>query len=146
MKTSIKLISLLSISALTACGGGGGGGGGSTAQPATPAAAQDIVAQRDFSFDVGEKITLSIDYSGSTKGALHLYSEAAFVKADGEVIPDPVSRITTIYPDLTGEVELEINTNWDSLYVRWVPMTSSESEQTWSIPLGQPSNSYHLAF
>ena len=66
--------------------------------------AQDIVAQRDFSFDVGEKITLSIDYSGSTKGALHLYSEAAFVKADGEVIPDPVSRITTIYPELTDEV------------------------------------------
>ncbi|MDK9760216.1 hypothetical protein KIV40_34280 [Vibrio sp. D173a] len=143
MKTSIKLISLLSISVLTACGGGGGG---STAQPATPAAAQDIVAQRDFSFDVGEKITLSIDYSGSTKGALHLYSEAAFVKADGEVIPDPVSRITTIYPDLTDEVKLEVNTNWDSLYVRWVPMTSSESEQTWSITLGQPSNSYHLTF
>lgn len=146
MKTSIKLASLLSILALTACGGGGGGGGGSTAQPAAPAAAQDIVAQRDFSFDVGEKITLSIDYSGATKGALHLYSKAAFVKADGEAIPDPVSRITTIYPDLTDEVELEINANWDNLYVRWVPMTSSESEQTWSVPLGQPSNSYHLTF
>lgn len=146
MKTSIKSVSLLAILALTACGGGGGGGGGSTAQPTATVAAEDIVASRDFSFDVGEKITLSIDYLGETKGALHLYSKAAFAKADGEAIPDPVSRITTIYPDLTDEVELEINSNWDSLYVRWVPMTSSESEQTWSISLGEPSNSYHLTF
>lgn len=61
MKHSTKLLITSLISALTmACGGGGGGGGSST--PPTPAVAEvsdntaDIVAERDFSFDIGEKL------------------------------------------------------------------------------------------
>ncbi|WP_117232539.1 hypothetical protein [Vibrio maerlii] len=160
MKVSISMVGLISFTVLTACGGGGGGGGSSSSTPkasdvdggnssgagVTPARAEDIVAARDFSFDVGETITLSLDFSDANEGALHLYYKAAFVKENGEVIPDPVSRVTTVYPDLTDEVELEVNGNWEMLYARWVPMNSSDSEQVWSLQLGQPSNSYHLVY
>lgn len=145
MKYTITFISIVSISLLTACGGGGDGGK-SNPVAAVPASSEDIVAQRDFSFDIGKKITLSVNYAGATKGALHIYSEAAFTKDNGEVIAEPTSRMTTIYPDLTDVVELEVNGNWPNLYVRWVPMSSAESEQSWSIALDEPSNSYHLAF
>ncbi|MCV5920087.1 hypothetical protein OFN60_42300, partial [Escherichia coli] len=66
----------------------------------------DIVAERDFSFDIGEKITLSVNYTGSHEGALHLYSKAAYTTVNGDVIADPTSRITTLYPNMAGDVEL----------------------------------------
>ncbi|CAK1737824.1 Lipoprotein [Vibrio crassostreae] len=164
-----KLITMTSLSlAITACGGGGGGGGGNTsASPAqTPAATptqtpaqlpasaiqpaaistSDIVAPVGFSFDIGEKISLSMDYTGTTSGALHLYSESAFVMSNGDVVADPLSRITTVYPTQIDVVELEVNGNWEQIYARWVPMSSSEKEQSWVISLDQSSNSYHLAF
>ncbi|CAK2726394.1 Lipoprotein [Vibrio crassostreae] len=164
-----KLITMTSLSlAITACGGGGGGGGGNTsASPAqtpaatpTPTPAQlpasaiqpaaistsDIVAPVGFSFDIGEKISLSMDYTGTTSGALHLYSESAFVMSNGDVVADPLSRITTVYPTQIDVVELEVNGNWEQIYARWVPMSSSEKEQSWVISLDQSSNSYHLAF
>ncbi|MEZ8035931.1 hypothetical protein [Vibrio crassostreae] len=165
-----KLITMTSFSLiLGACGGGGGGGGGNTsaspaqtpavtptpvqspATPSQPAAAaaintSDIVAPVGFSFDIGEKISLSMDYTGTTSGALHLYSESAFVMSNGDVVADPLSRITTVYPTQIDVVELEVNGNWEQIYARWVPMSSSEKEQSWVISLDQSSNSYHLAF
>ena len=164
-----KLITMTSFSLIvSACGGGGGGGGGNTsASPAqtpdttpspTPAqlpasaiqpaaiSTSDIVAPVGFSFDIGEKISLSMDYTGTTAGALHLYSESAFVMSNGDVVAEPTSRITTVYPTHTDVVELEVNGNWEQIYARWVPMSSKEQEQIWVITLDQPSNSYHLAF
>ncbi|EGQ9977188.1 hypothetical protein EM59_007380 [Vibrio parahaemolyticus] len=157
MKHSTKLLMTTLISALTvACGGGGGGGGGggSTTPPAptpTPSVqvldnTADIVAERDFSFDIGEKITLSVNYTGSTEGALHLYSKAAYTTANGDVIADPTSRITTLYPNMAGDVELEVNGNWTHLYAQWVPMSAQESEQNWSIALNNSNNNYHIDF
>lgn len=151
MKHSTKLFITSLISALTvACGGGGGGGGSST--PPTPAVAEvsdntaDIVAERDFSFDIGEKITLSVNYTGSTGGALHLYSKAAYTTENGTVIADPTSRVTSVYPTETEDVKLEVNGNWTHLYAQWVPMSAKESEQNWSIALNNTNNNYHLDF
>ncbi|MGR5335063.1 hypothetical protein ACPV5I_06530 [Vibrio gigantis] len=164
-----KLITMTSFSLiLGACGGGGGGGGNTSASPAQtpavtptpvqspatpsqPAAAaaintSDIVAPVGFSFDIGEKISLSMDYTGVTPGALHLYSESAFVMSNGDVVAEPTSRITTVYPTHTDVVELEVNGNWEQIYARWVPMSSKVQEQSWVIKLDQASNSYHLAF
>ncbi|EJE4689681.1 hypothetical protein AWI38_002062, partial [Vibrio parahaemolyticus] len=106
----------------------------------------DIVAERDFSFDIGEKITLSVNYTGSSEGALHLYSKAAYTTANGDVIADPTSRITTLYPNMAGDVELEVNGNWTHLYAQWVPMSAQESEQNWSIALNNSNNNYHIDF
>ncbi|HDM8204988.1 hypothetical protein ACNO65_16875 [Vibrio campbellii] len=143
----IIFVSLLAV----ACGGGDGGGGGSST-PAPEASddpikgTQDIVAQRDFSFDVGETITLSMNYLGSVDGALHLYTKAAFTAENGDQIGDPLSRITTVYPTRTNQVELEVNGNWTKLYAQWVPMSASESEKNWVISLNQSNNHYHLDF
>ncbi|HCG7477853.1 TPA: hypothetical protein NJ403_004896 [Vibrio parahaemolyticus] len=151
MKHSTKLLMTTLISALiVACGGGGGGG--STTPPAPTPSVQvldntaDIVAERDFSFDIGEKITLSVNYTGSTEGALHLYSKAAYTTVNGDVIADPTSRITTLYPNMAGDVELEVNGNWTHLYAQWVPMSAQESEQNWSIALNNSNNNYHIDF
>ncbi len=148
MNTSTKLLTIMFASTLiAACGGGGGS---STPAP-TPVAdevddTQDIVAQRDFSFDIGETITLSMNYQGSADGALHLYTKAAFTTENGDVIADPMSRITTVYPTRTSQVELEVNGNWTKLYAQWVPMSASESEKNWVISLNQSNNNYHLDF
>lgn len=154
MKHSTKLLMTTLISALTvACGDGGGGGGSTTPPSPTPTPSvqvldntADIVAERDFSFDIGEKITLSVNYTGSTEGALHLYSKAAYTTANGDVIADPTSRITTLYPNMAGDVELEVNGNWTHLYAQWVPMSAQESEQNWSIALNNSNNNYHIDF
>jgi hypothetical protein len=169
MNNTSKLIAMTSLSLLvSACGGGGGSGGNSSASPAqtpvvTPTPVQspatpsqpvaaaaintsDIVAPVDFSFDIGEKISLSLDYTGVTPGALHLYSESAFVMSNGDVVAEPTSRITTVYPTHTDVVELEVNGNWEQIYARWVPMSSKVQEQSWVIKMNQASNSYHLAF
>lgn len=152
MNTSTKLLTIMFASTLVAaCGGGGGGGGDSSTPAPTPVAdevddTQDIVAQRDFSFDIGETITLSMNYQGSADGALHLYTKAAFITENGDVIADPMSRITTIYPTRTNQVELEVNGNWTKLYAQWVPMSASESEKNWVISLNQSNNNYHLDF
>lgn len=150
MNTSTKLLTIMFASTLVAACGGGGGGGSSTPAP-TPVAdevddTQDIVAQRDFSFDIGETITLSMNYQGSADGALHLYTKAAFTTENGDVIADPMSRITTVYPTRTSQVELEVNGNWTKLYAQWVPMSASESEKNWVISLNQSNNHYHLDF
>ncbi|EIV8647265.1 hypothetical protein AL190_002055 [Vibrio parahaemolyticus] len=156
MKHSTKLLMTTLISALiVACGGGGGGGGGGSTTPPAPTPTPsvqvldntaDIVAERDFSFDIGEKITLSVNYTGSTEGALHLYSKAAYTTVNGDVIADPTSRITTLYPNMAGDVELEVNGNWTHLYAQWVPMSAQESEQNWSIALNNSNNNYHIDF
>ncbi|MEZ9579204.1 MULTISPECIES: hypothetical protein [unclassified Vibrio] len=165
MNYTIKRFTISSLSLLVAACGGGGSSSAAPAQtpsatptpaqtpasPAQPAVAaitdtSEIVAQAGFSFDVGEKISLSMDYSGTTPGALHLYSESAFVMSNGDVVADPLSRITTVYPTQIDVVELEVNGNWKRIYARWVPMSSSEQEQSWVISLDQSSNSYHLAF
>ncbi|MFW1334046.1 hypothetical protein ACEWBD_09365 [Vibrio parahaemolyticus] len=152
MKHSTKLLMTTLISALTVACGGGGGGGGSTTPPAPTPSVQvldntaDIVAERDFSFDIGEKITLSVNYTGSTEGALHLYSKAAYTTVNGDVIADPTSRISTLYPNMAGDVELEVNGNWTHLYAQWVPMSAQESEQNWSIALNNSNNNYHIDF
>ncbi|EKO3841202.1 hypothetical protein [Vibrio harveyi] len=150
MNTSTKLLTIMFASTLVAACGGGGGGGSSTPAP-TPVAdevddTQDIMAQRDFSFDIGETITLSMSYQGSADGALHLYTKAAFTTENGDVIADPMSRITTVYPTRTSQVELEVNGNWTKLYAQWVPMSASESEKNWVISLNQSNNNYHLDF
>ncbi|HHP0491361.1 hypothetical protein [Vibrio harveyi] len=150
MNTSTKLLTIMFASTLIAACGGGGGGGSSTPAP-TPVAdevddTQDIVAQRDFSFDIGETIILSVNYQGSADGALHLYTKAAFTTENGDVIADPMSRITTVYPTRTSQVELEVNGNWTKLYAQWVPMSASESEKNWVISLNQSNNNYHLDF
>ncbi|MGD1465220.1 hypothetical protein [Vibrio harveyi] len=150
MNTSTKLLTIMFASTLVAACGGGGGGGSSTPAP-TPVAdevddTQDIVAQRDFSFDIGETITLSMNYQGSADGALHLYTKAAFTTENGDVIADPMSRITTVYPTRTSQVELEVNGNWTKLYAQWVPMSASESKKNWVISLNQSNNNYHLDF
>ncbi|MGR5426163.1 hypothetical protein PQE20_25070 [Vibrio harveyi] len=149
MNTSTKLLTIMFASTLVAACGGGGGGS-STPAP-TPVAdevddTQDIVAQRDFSFDIGETITLSMNYQGSADGALHLYTKAAFTTENGDVIADPMSRITTVYPTRTSQVELEVNGNWTKLYAQWVPMSASESEKNLVISLNQSNNNYHLDF
>ncbi|WP_063344508.1 hypothetical protein [Vibrio jasicida] len=151
MKISTKLLTIMFVPVfIVACGGGGGGGGGSTPAP-TPTVetidnTQDIVAERDFSFDVGETITISMNYQGSADGALHLYTKAAFTIENGVVVADPMSRITTIYPTRTSEVELEVNGNWSQLYAQWVPMSANESEKNWVVSLNQSNNNYHLDF
>ncbi len=150
MNTSTKLLTIMFASTLVAACGGGGGGGSSTPAPTSVADevddTQDIVAQRDFSFDIGETITLSMNYQGSADGALHLYTKAAFTTENGDVIADPMSRITTVYPTRTSQVELEVNGNWTKLYAQWVPMSASESEKNWVISLNQSNNNYHLDF
>ncbi|UQA52704.1 hypothetical protein [Vibrio sp. ED002] len=152
MKISTKLLTIMFVPAFTvACGGGGGGGGGSSTPAPTPTVetidnTQDIVAERDFSFDVGETITISMNYQGSADGALHLYTKAAFTTENGVVVADPMSRITTIYPTRTSEVELEVNGNWSQLYAQWVPMSANESEKNWVVSLNQSNNNYHLDF
>lgn len=159
MNTSTKLLTIMSTSTLIlACGGGGGddssggsSGSGSSSTPTQTASAQlidtqDIVAQRDFAFCIGDKITLSMNYQGTADGALHLYTKSAFTTEDGTEIADPMSRITTIYPTRTNQVELEVNGNWSKLYVQWVPMSASESEKNWVISLNQSNNNYHLDF
>ncbi|MFH0273825.1 hypothetical protein [Vibrio jasicida] len=151
MKISTKLLTIMFVPVfIVACGGGGGGGGASTPAP-TPTVetidnTQDIVAERDFSFDVGETITISMNYQGSADGALHLYTKAAFTTENGVVVADPMSRITTIYPTRTSEVELEVNGNWSQLYAQWVPMSANESEKNWVVSLNQSNNNYHLDF
>lgn len=152
MKISTKLLTIMFVPVfIVACGGGGGGGGGSSTPAPTPTVetidnTQDIVAERDFSFDVGETITISMNYQGSADGALHLYTKAAFTTEDGVVVADPMSRITTIYPTRTSEVELEVNGNWSQLYAQWVPMSANESEKNWVVSLNQSNNNYHLDF
>ncbi|ELI0634217.1 hypothetical protein Q8344_001835 [Vibrio harveyi] len=149
MNTSTKLLTIMFASTLVAACGGGGGGS-STPAPTSVADevddTQDIVAQRDFSFDIGETITLSMNYQGSADGALHLYTKAAFTTENGDVIADPMSRITTVYPTRTSQVELEVNGNWTKLYAQWVPMSASESEKNLVISLNQSNNNYHLDF
>ena len=118
MNIFTRLLTIIFVSLLAvACGGGDGGGGGSSTPPPEASddpikGTQDIVAQRDFSFDVGETITLSMNYQGASDGALHLYTREAFMAESGDVIADPTSRITTIYPTRTNQVELEVNGNW----------------------------------
>ncbi|WP_038879543.1 hypothetical protein [Vibrio jasicida] len=152
MKISTKLLTIMFVPAfIVACGGGGGGGGGSSTPAPTPTVetidnTQDIVAERDFSFDVGETITISMNYQGSADGALHLYTKAAFTTENGVVVADPMSRITTIYPTRTSEVELEVNGNWSQLYAQWIPMSANESEKNWVVSLNQSNNNYHLDF
>ncbi|MGR5109502.1 hypothetical protein [Vibrio jasicida] len=152
MKISTKLLTIMFVPVfIVACGGGGGGGGGSSTPTPTPTVetidnTQDIVAERDFSFDVGETITISMNYQGSADGALHLYTKAAFTTENGVVVADPMSRITTIYPTRTSEVELEVNGNWSQLYAQWVPMSANESEKNWVVSLNQSNNNYHLDF
>lgn len=150
MKISTKLLTIMFVPVFIVACGGGGGGGGSTPAP-TPTVetidnTQDIVAERDFSFDVGESITISMNYQGSADGALHLYTKAAFTTENGVVVADPMSRITTIYPTRTSEVELEVNGNWSQLYAQWVPMSANESEKNWVVSLNQSNNNYHLDF
>ncbi|CAH1541397.1 conserved hypothetical protein [Vibrio jasicida] len=152
MKISTKLLTIMFVPVfIVACGGGGGGGGGSSTPAPTPTVetidnTQDIVAERDFSFDIGETITISMNYQGSADGALHLYTKAAFTTENGVVVADPMSRITTIYPTRTSEVELEVNGNWSQLYAQWVPMSANESEKNWVVSLNQSNNNYHLDF
>ncbi|WP_061035341.1 MULTISPECIES: hypothetical protein [Vibrio] len=152
MKISTKLLTIMFVPVfIVACGGGGGGGGGSSTPAPTPTVetidnTQDIVAERDFSFDVGETITISMNYQGSADGALHLYTKAAFTTENGVVVADPMSRITTIYPTRTSEVELEVNGNWSQLYAQWVPMSANESEKNWVVSLNQSNNNYHIDF
>ena len=140
MNIFTRLLTIIFVSLLAvACGGGDGGGGGSSTPPPEASddpikGTQDIVAQRDFSFDVGETITLSMNYQGASDGALHLYTKEAFTAENGDVIADPMSRITTIYPTRT------------KLYAQWVPMSASESEKNWVISLNQSNNNYHLDF
>ncbi|CAM3104122.1 MULTISPECIES: hypothetical protein [Vibrio] len=151
-------LTVLASLCFTGCGGGGGGeagssgGGASTTTPTVTATSTpientaDIVASRDFSFDVGQVITLSVDYSGSSDGAVHLYSQAAFTSDSGEVIADPTSRITTIYPSRTSTVTLEVNSNWQQIYAHWVPMASNETELSQVVTLDQASHSYQVSF
>ncbi|NOJ16754.1 hypothetical protein [Vibrio jasicida] len=152
MKISTKLLTIMFVPVfIVACGGGGGGGGGSSTPAPTPTVetidnTQDIVAERDFSFDIGETITISMNYQGSADGALHLYTKAAFTTENGVVVADPMSRITTIYPTRTSEVELGVNGNWSQLYAQWVPMSANESEKNWVVSLNQSNNNYHLDF
>lgn len=162
-RTTLLVFSIL----LTACGGGDGDEGGSisvggsnsggtsagTSATGSEAVAStqientsDIVAARDFSFDVGEKIMLTIQQSSSTKGVIYIYERIEHTFEDGSVAPDPLSHVTTIYPSQTPTIELEVNTNWENLYLQWVPMSSSETEQTWTLPLNESSNSYLLSF
>ncbi|MFZ3517972.1 hypothetical protein L2D39_05930 [Vibrio harveyi] len=152
MNIFTRLLIIIFVSLLVvACGGGDGGGGGSSTPPPEASddpikGTQDIVAQRDFSFDVGETITLSMNYQGASDGALHLYTREEFMAENGDVIADPMSRITTIYPTRTNQVELEVNGNWTKLYAQWVPMNAGESEKNWVISLNQSNNNYHLDF
>lgn len=159
MINPIKPLTLFAaLASVVACGGGGGGGGGQDTANTTPAKpveaptetpierTADLVADRTFSFDVGQLITLSIDKGNAGKGALHIYSQAAHTFENGDVAAEPTSRVTTIYPAETDEVTLQVNNNWTKIYAQWVPMTSSEEEQTWTIDLNQTQNAYHLAF
>ncbi|CZF82337.1 hypothetical protein GCE9029_03166 [Grimontia celer] len=159
MNTIIKSLTLFTLPVfLIACGGGGGGdtsggsgGSGSTdissSSPTTSLVnTEDIVAPRAFKFCIGDAIQLSVNYSGSTSGALHVYSHADYVHTNGDVDVDPLSRLTTIYPDLTTSVDIEINGNWEQIYARWVPMSSSEPEQTFVVTLNQASGAYVISF
>ncbi|EDP59653.1 hypothetical protein [Vibrio sp. AND4] len=144
-----SLTVIFAIPLVVACGGGEGSGSPSPAPEASVAPIQttkDIVAQRDFSFDVGETITLSMDYQGSSDGALHLYTRAAFTTENGVEIGDPLSRITTVYPTRTNQIELKVNSNWTKLYAQWVPMSANEREQNLVISLDQSNHNYHLDF
>lgn len=168
MNSIIKLSTLISMTALiSACGGGGGGGSSTTSSPAQATEAttedaletpqktvealqiegtQDIVAARDFDFSVGETITLTVQYSSESDGAIHIYSDVAHTFEDGSVAPDPMSRITTLFASESQTVDLEVNGNWDTLYLNWVPNLASESEQVEVVTLNQTSHSYLVQF
>ncbi|AUI88622.1 hypothetical protein BS333_20170 [Vibrio azureus] len=143
MNVKVMLVSLLCTGLISACGDGEDSSS-VTPVPKSLPNTESLVAARDFDFDIGTKITLSMNYKGENDGALHIYSEAAYTDSSGDAIGDPRSRLTTVYPKLTEQIELEINTNWQQLYVHWVPMNVNESEQNWVISLNQANNTYHI--
>ncbi|GAL09407.1 hypothetical protein JCM19233_373 [Vibrio astriarenae] len=57
-----------------------------------------------------------------------------------------MSRITTLFASDSQTVDLEVNGNWDTLYLNWVPNLASESEQVEVVTLNQTSHSYLVQF
>ncbi|MCW1891228.1 hypothetical protein OK016_27135 [Vibrio chagasii] len=47
-----------------------------------------------------------MDYTGTTAGLFICTLESAFVMSNGDVVAEPTSRITTVYPTHTDVVEL----------------------------------------
>ncbi|GEM74793.1 hypothetical protein [Vibrio sagamiensis] len=149
MRYVIASLLMLAVLGIVACGGQENSVERSAppvAQSPKPAQTSQIIAERDFSFNSSKKITLSVEYSVQGKGAFHVYYKAAHVSSEGLVIGDPTSRITTIYPEQDQVVEIEVNSNWSSLYIHWVPMSVYQSELTLAIPLNQASDHYHITF
>ncbi|NLS11996.1 hypothetical protein HGP28_03705 [Vibrio sp. SM6] len=147
MKPLNLALSVLPLSILlTACGGGNDGGGSSSSGsvPSTPSpiSTADLYASPDFSFDVGQNITLSIDYQNVGAGALTLFSQT--LDLGGSLIADPTSRVLTLRPSNTSAVQLEVNQNWQEIYAQWVPESADEPEQMVVIKLDAASNSYHI--
>lgn len=129
---------------LLACGGGGGGGnsGGNSGSDSdsnasnvsAPGATQsiataEIVAKEDFDFRLGRDINIVINTPAQENGVVHIYSRAEAITSNGEVIPDPLSRVTTYVPRGNNPLGIHVNKTWQSLYFEWVPTTATGTQQ-----------------
>ena len=114
---------------ITGCGGG--------ADESTPTAstAQEnittemITASESFNFALEHQLHISIVNPAGYKGAIHLYHEIDHQFADGSVVPDPQSRITTIDPTKSDQITLSLNKNITRLIWHWVSTQRDVAEQ-----------------
>lgn len=98
---------------------------------------QTLSADEHFDFSIEKEISLSIQLSADKKGALHIYQDLGHILKDGGIIPDPRSRITTVYPEYSPKISLMINKNTPALYMHWLPTNINEEEIIKVLPLSQ---------
>ena len=146
MKINNTLLALSLSSLLAACGGGGGGGGSAPSnQAATTIETKNVVARRDFSFQVERKVQLDIQQASPDEGVIHVYTSLGARLEDGRYIADPTSHLTSIYPQTAPSTNLIVNVNWQALYVQWTPL-NGDQEMTWQLELLPDQNQYLIQF
>jgi len=131
MKTQllINTLSLLLISLLlTSCGGGSENG--STPSEAEPdITTKMLFAPEDFDFSLERERQLSIVNPHGEQGAIHLYHGIDYEFADGSIVPDPQTRITSIDPNKSDLLTLSLNKNITQLIWHWVPTQRNVAER-----------------
>lgn len=148
-----SFLTILMVTALYGCGGGSEAGDETAIAAPTPEGntqtsvsddptTEELVADADFDFRLDRVIELIVTDPGEP-GALHIYhrSEVADV---GVIAFDPMSRITTIRPDIESQWRITINNTWEQLIVHWVPMTAAALEQIQTVPLDASIERYEI--
>tara|TARA_Y100001956_G_scaffold82584_1_gene104130 strand:+ start:5125 stop:5562 length:438 start_codon:yes stop_codon:yes gene_type:complete len=141
-----RTLSIFALFTLAACGGGGGGSNSSPSSATTQTVdTENIVAERDFLFQLEHKISLDLIQSGSDKGVIHIYTQLDAELDDGRLIANPTSHLTSIYPQASPSTDLIVNRNWVALYLQWTPMGNGE-EKTFRLKLSPDQSQYLLQF